>query len=93
MIAMRFGTVPVVRETGGLKDSVTPYNQYTGQGRGFTFAQVDPDDMLWTLQEAVALFQSDRKAWRALMKAGMTADFTWNLSAREYADIYNAITG
>ena len=93
MIAMRFGTVPVVRETGGLKDSVTPYNQYTGQGRGFTFAQVDPDDMLWALTRAVELYSTDTKAWRALQKAGMTADFTWNQSAKEYEDIYRTITG
>ena len=93
MIAMRFGTVPVVRETGGLKDSVTPYNQYTGEGRGFTFANVDTDDMLWALIRAVDVYAGNTKAWRALQKAGMTADFTWNQSAKEYEDIYNTITG
>jgi starch synthase len=93
MIAMRFGTVPVVRQTGGLKDSVPPYNKDTGAGRGFAFTNASADDMLLTLQEAVALFQSDRKAWRALMKAGMTADFTWNQSAKEYIEIYQTITG
>ena len=93
MIAMRFGTVPVVRETGGLKDSVPPYNKYTGEGRGFTFANVNADDMVWVLREAVELYSTNRKAWRGLMKADMTADFTWNQSAKEYLDIYQAITG
>ena len=88
MIAMRFGTVPVVRETGGLRDSVPPYNKYTGEGRGFTFSNADARDMLWVLEQAVTLFHDDRKAWRALQKAGMTADFTWSHSAQEYLNIY-----
>ena len=93
MIAMRFGTIPVVRETGGLKDSVPPYNKYTGEGRGFTFANASPDDMLWVLREAVDLYHNDKKAWRGLQKAGMTADFSWTQSAQEYLDIYQRITG
>ena len=93
MIAMRFGTVPVVRETGGLRDSVPAYNQYTGEGRGFTFANVDPDDMMWALSRAVDLYHTDTKVWRTIQKAGMTADFTWNHSAGEYLDIYRLITG
>ncbi|MBO5917991.1 MAG: glycogen synthase GlgA [Oscillospiraceae bacterium] len=93
MIAMRFGTVPVVRETGGLRDSVPPYNKYTGEGRGFSFANADSGDMLWALEQAVNLFHTDRKAWRALQKAGMTADFTWNHSAGEYLDIYQQLLG
>lgn len=93
MIAMRFGTVPVVRETGGLKDSVTPYDPYTGEGRGFTFAKVEPEDMLWALTRAVDLYSTDIKAWRTLQKAGMTADFTWTQSAGEYEAIYRTITG
>ena len=88
MIAMRFGTVPVVRETGGLRDSVPPYNQYTGEGRGFSFANADPADLLYALRRAVGLYSDDRKAFRALQKAGMTADFTWKHSAKEYLDIY-----
>ena len=93
MIAMRFGTVPVVRETGGLRDSVPPYNKYTGEGRGFTFTNADSGDMFWVLEQAVNLFHTDRKAWRALQKAGMTADFTWNHSAGEYLDIYQQLLG
>lgn len=93
MIAMRFGTVPVVRETGGLKDTVVPYNKFTGEGRGFTFTDINAGDMLWVLREAVELYHSNTKAWRALQKEGMTADFSWTNSARQYLDIYQRILG
>ena len=93
MIAMRFGTIPVVRETGGLKDSVTPYNKYEGTGRGFTFANISAGDMVWVLREAVDLYNGDQKAWKGLQKEGMTADFSWKNSAQQYIDIYNRILG
>ena len=93
MIAMRYGTIPVVRETGGLKDTVWPYNKFTGQGRGFTFANISAHDMMWVLHEAVDLYHNNPKAWRGLMHAGMTADFSWNKSAGEYLEIYGWITG
>ncbi len=93
MIAMRFGTVPVVRETGGLRDSVPPYNKYTGEGRGFSFANVDSGDLFHVLSQAVELYHTDTKAWRKLQKAGMTADFTWKNSANLYLDIYRQLLG
>ncbi len=93
MIAMRYGTVPVVRETGGLKDTVWPYNKFTGEGRGFTFANISSHDMMWVLREAIDLYYNDKKAWKKLMKAGMTADFTWSHSAGEYLEIYGWLTG
>lgn len=93
MIAMRYGTVPVVRETGGLKDTVYPYNKFTGEGRGFTFANISAHDMMWVLREAVDLYHNDKKAWKALIKADMTADFSWNKSAGEYLEIYSWLTG
>ena len=93
MIAMRFGTVPIVRETGGLKDTVLPYNKFTGEGRGFTFSDVNAGDMLWVIREAVDLYYNDKEAWRGLQKAGMTADFSWDHSAQEYLDIYQRISG
>ena len=93
MIAMRFGTVPVVRETGGLKDTVTPYNKYEGTGRGFTFANINAGDMTWVLREAVELYHNDKKAWRGLQKEDMTADFSWDSSAKQYLDIYQRILG
>ena len=91
MIAMRFGTVPVVRETGGLKDTVTPYNKFEGTGRGFTFSNISAGDMTWVLREAVELYHSNKKAWRGLQKEGMTADFSWSSSAKQYLDIYQRI--
>ena len=93
IIAMRFGTVPVVRETGGLKDTVTPYNKFTGEGRGFTFSNINAGDMMWVLREAVDLYHNNKKAWRGLQKAGMTADFSWTNSAKQYLDIYQRIQG
>ncbi len=93
MIAMRFGTIPVVRETGGLKDTVIPYNKFTGEGRGFTFSNINANDMVWVLREAVELYHNDKKAWRGLQKAGMTADFSWTNSARQYIEIYQRILG
>ncbi|MCI9028228.1 MAG: glycogen synthase GlgA [Lawsonibacter sp.] len=91
MIAMRFGTIPVVRETGGLKDTVTPYNKFEGTGRGFTFGNINAGDMVWVLREAVDLYNDDKKAWRGLQKESMTADFSWKNSARQYLEIYKRI--
>ena len=93
MIAMRFGTIPIVRETGGLKDSVTPYNKYEGTGRGFTFSNISAGDMVWVLREAVDLYDNDKKAWKGLQKEGMAADFSWSSSAKQYIDIYQRILG
>ena len=90
MIAMRYGTIPIVRETGGLKDTVTPYIASTGEGRGFTFANIDPDDMLYVIRQAVDTWH-DRPAWQALMRRDMTADFSWTRSAAEYEEIYAAL--
>ena len=93
MIAMRFGTIPVVRETGGLKDTVTPYNKFEGTGRGFTFANISAGDMTWVLREAVDLYYNNKKAWRGLQKESMTADFSWAHSAQQYLGIYQRILG
>ncbi|MCI8870598.1 MAG: glycogen synthase GlgA [Lawsonibacter sp.] len=93
MIAMRYGTVPVVRETGGLRDTVYPYNKFEGTGRGFTFSDINAGDMLWVLREAVGLYYDNKEAWRGLQKEGMTADFSWDNSAQQYLDIYQRISG
>ena len=93
IIAMRFGTVPIVRETGGLKDTVTPYNKYEGTGRGFTFQNINAGDMVWVIREAVELYHNNKEAWSGLMKEGMTADFSWSSSAKKYLDIYQRIQG
>ena len=93
MIAMRYGTVPIVRETGGLKDTVFPYNKFTGEGRGFTFSDINANDMLWVIREAVELYYNNKEAWRGLQKEGMTADFSWDNSAQQYLNIYQLIQG
>lgn len=91
MIAMRYGTLPVVRETGGLKDTVIPHG--LPGGRGFTFADINITDMTHVIQEAVTLYHESPKAWKALQKTGMTADFSWTLPAAEYLAIYHRLTG
>ena len=93
MIAMRYGTLPVVRETGGLRDSVQPWNQFTGEGTGFTFANIEKGDMMWVLSQAVDLYREDPKAWKKLQQNAMTADFSWDQSAGQYAEVYGWVTG
>ncbi len=88
MIAMRYGTLPVVRETGGLKDSVTPYNKYTGEGTGFSFANYNAHEMMFTILDAVELYRDHRDVWEGLMDNAMAADFSWDRAAREYLDMY-----
>jgi len=92
MIAMRYGTVPVVRETGGLRDTVTAYRSDTGAGTGFTFAEINAHDMVWVLREAAALYHNDKKAWKTLQKNAMTVNFDWEKSAGEYLEIYRNLT-
>ncbi len=93
MIAMRYGTIPVVRETGGLKDSVGNYDPVENpDGRGFTFPDINGDELIDAVSRAVALYQ-DKAAWQALMKKDMQIDFSWNVSAGAYEEIYKKITG
>ena len=89
MIAMRYGTLPVVRETGGLQDSVQPYNKYTGEGTGFSFANMNADEMAASLLDACEIFWTDPDAWKQLQTQAMTADFGWDIRAEEYMDIYH----
>ncbi len=93
MISMRYGTLPVVRETGGLRDSVQPYNEFTGEGTGFSFANIDKGDMVWAIRRAVELYHGDPKGWKQLQKNAMTADFSWNRSALDYQEVYGWVTG
>ena len=88
MIAMRYGAVPIVRETGGLRDTVQAYEAWCGAGNGFTFAKYNAHDMLHVIYEALELYYTNREAFNQLQQRGMTADFSWNRSAREYMRIY-----
>ena len=91
MIAMRYGTVPIVRETGGLKDTVHPYEAWCGAGNGFTFADYNSGDMLYVIRQAVDLYYNNPSAFKGLRKTGMTEDFSWSRSAQSYNEIYQSI--
>ena len=93
MISMRYGTVPIVRETGGLKDTVHPYEAWRDAGTGFTFANYSSADMLHVIREAVYLYKDYPDAFARLRQRGMEQDFSWNRSAGEYLKIYTSITG
>jgi starch synthase len=90
IFSMRYGTVPVVRETGGLKDTVVPYNRLTGEGTGFTFANYNAHEMLDALRRAFALFREPEQ-WENLVRACMRQDFSWDHAAREYEALYREI--
>lgn len=93
MIAMRYGTVPIVRETGGLKDTVQPYEAWRDAGTGFTFANYSSADMLHVLREAAYLYKDYPDAFARLRRRAMERDFSWNRSAGDYLKIYTAVTG
>ncbi|MDR0840038.1 MAG: glycogen synthase GlgA [Christensenellaceae bacterium] len=91
MIALRYGTIPLVRETGGLKDTIQPYNKFTGEGLGFTFTQYDMWDMLGGLNRALELWYDYPEAWKALMHRAMRTHFTWDKSAQRYMSLYEEL--
>ena len=88
IIAMRYGTLPIVRETGGLKDTVVPYNEFTGEGTGFSFANFNGDEMGDAVFRAARLFWDNRDAWNQLVTHAMSQDFSWTRSADKYLDLY-----
>lgn len=88
MIAMRYGTLPVVRETGGLRDTVQPYNQFTGEGTGFTFANFNGEEMGDAVFRGARLFWDDRAGFDTLVKNAMSSDFSWAKSAHAYIDLF-----
>ena len=88
IIAMRYGTLPIVRETGGLKDTVIPYNEFTGEGTGFSFSNFNGDEMGDAVFRAARLFWDNRDAWSQLVTQAMSQDFSWTRSADKYLDLY-----
>ena len=88
IIAMRYGTLPIVRETGGLKDTVVPYNEFTGEGTGFSFTNFNGDEMGDAVFRAARLFWDNREAWNQLVTQAMSQDFSWTRSADKYLDLY-----
>ena len=91
MIAMRYGAVPIVRETGGLKDTVHAYEAWNGAGNGFSFTNYNAGDMCYVIGEAVDLYHQKPEAYKALRKRGMAEDFSWARSAKKYREIYDSI--
>ena len=90
ILAMHYGSVPVVHETGGLKDTVLPYNEFTGEGLGFSFSRFDSADMLDALNRALAVY-ADKNAWNKIITNGMTTDFSWKKPALEYMELYEKL--
>jgi starch synthase len=90
MYALKYGTVPIVRATGGLDDTIVPFNRKTGEGNGFKFSAYEPIAFLEAVGKAVDLFE-DPKAWKRLMANGMKADFSWERSAQQYRTLYELL--
>ena len=91
LLALRYGTIPIVRETGGLKDTVKSYNEYTGEGTGFSFANYNAHDMLHTIQRAVHFYYDEKNVWQDLVKRAMWEDNSWQRSANKYIELYSSI--
>ena len=89
LMSLRYGTVPIVRETGGLKDTVKPYNQYEGTGTGFSFANYNAHEMFDTIRFAHSVYVEQREVWDQIAERGMREDFSWNTSAQKYVELYN----
>ena len=93
LLAMRYGSLPLVRETGGLKDTVIPFNPETKEGTGFSFTNYNSNDMMHVLWEAINLYYNDKETWKTIVKNAMKKDVSWEISADFYIGIYNELTG
>jgi starch synthase len=93
LMALRYGTVPIVRETGGLKDTVEPYNEYENKGTGFSFVNYNAHEMLSTIRYAEHVFYDNKREWNKIIDRGMAADFSWQASADKYQEMYDWLIG
>ena len=93
LISFRYGTVPIVRETGGLKDTIIPYNEYENTGDGFSFTNYDAGDMLNVINYSKKVFYENKRQWNQIVDRGMAKDFSWNVSMEKYAGIYRWLMG
>ncbi len=91
IMGMRYGCLPIVRETGGLKDTVAPYNEYTGEGNGFSFSHYNANDLLYTIKRALEIYK-DKKNWESIVKSAMKQDYSWRTSAIKYKKLYQDLT-
>ena len=89
LMSLRYGTVPIVRETGGLKDTVEPYNEYEGKGTGFSFANYNAHEMLNTIRYAKDVYYNRKREWNKIIDRGMAMDFSWKNSAKKYEQLYD----
>ena len=89
LMSLRYGTVPIVRETGGLKDTVQPYNEYEGTGTGFSFANYNAHEMLGTIRYAERIYYDRKREWNKIVDRGMAQDYSWASSAKQYEELYN----
>ena len=92
MISMRYGTIPIVRETGGLKDTVEPYNEFENTGCGFSFANFNAQEMMEIIRYAYEVYEERKDDWHGLVNRAMDRNFSWNASAREYEKLYDKLT-
>lgn len=93
LMSLRYGTIPIVRETGGLKDTVQPYNEYEKTGTGFSFANYNAHEMLGTIRYAEHIYYDKKRDWNKLVEQAMAADFSWDVSARKYQEMYDWLIG
>ena len=93
LMALRYGTVPIVRETGGLKDTVEPYNEYESLGTGFSFLNYNAHEMLGTIRYAEKIFYDKKREWNKIIDRAMAADFSWDVSAKKYTEMYDWLIG
>ena len=92
-MALRYGTLPIVRETGGLKDTVEPYNEFEGTGTGFTFANYNAHEMMHSIRYAEQIYYDRRLEWNKMVERAMRADFSWAKSAAKYQEMYDWLIG
>ena len=93
LMSLRYGTLPIVRETGGLKDTVQPYNEYEGTGTGFSFSNYNAHEMLGTIRYAERIYYDRKRDWNRIVDRAMAADFSWSVSARKYQEMYDWLIG
>ena len=93
LMALRYGTLPIVRETGGLKDTVEAYNEYEGTGTGFSFANYNAHEMLDTIRYAKSIYYDNKRDWNKIVERAMTVDYSWSVSAKKYEALYDSLVG
>lgn len=93
LMSLRYGTLPIVRETGGLKDTVQPYNEFEGTGTGFSFTNYNAHEMLATVRNAERVYYDNKREWNKMVDRAMAADFSWSHSAKQYEEMYNWLIG